>query len=322
MLLEKNLLTLVEKLRERIDVHGDTLRQSEMQTRYALIDPLLRELGWDTENPALVRPEFKVAGKADYALLGDGEPIMMVEAKKLDEPLQDKALDQAIKYCMRKGTRYCSVTDGRRWEIYEPHRGTIPITEKRVVQFDLKDQSAAEACLKALALWEIRVSGRIGIGQTPVVVPTPNRPAQPESPTPNTQPTPPSPDEHEWQTIAGLNPQRGSRPRPPVEIRFPDNSVVPLTTWRSLSVAIARWLVDGNHLKTSHCPIATKPNGRTHYAVSTKPVHASGKPFAKSVQVGPLYFETHYTGRTTAAVFRTIIKRAGQEPAQFKVRFS
>ena len=36
------------------------LRQSEMQTRYALIDPLLRELGWDTENPALVRPEYKV----------------------------------------------------------------------------------------------------------------------------------------------------------------------------------------------------------------------------------------------------------------------
>ena len=33
--------------------------RSEMQTRYALIDPLLRELGWDTENPALVRPEFR-----------------------------------------------------------------------------------------------------------------------------------------------------------------------------------------------------------------------------------------------------------------------
>ena len=126
MLLEKSLLILVENLRERIDVHGDTLRQSEMQTRYVLIDPLLRELGWDTENPALVRPEFKVAGKADYALLRDGKPIMMVEAKKLDEPLQDKALDQAIRYCVKEGTRYCSVTDGRRWEIYEPHRGAGP----------------------------------------------------------------------------------------------------------------------------------------------------------------------------------------------------
>ena len=44
----ESLLALVHKLRERIDAHGDKLRQSEALTRYALIDPLLRELGWDT----------------------------------------------------------------------------------------------------------------------------------------------------------------------------------------------------------------------------------------------------------------------------------
>ena len=53
-------------------------------TRAALIDPLLRELGWDTENPALVMPEYRLGrGYADYALLKDGKPVMMVEAKKL-----------------------------------------------------------------------------------------------------------------------------------------------------------------------------------------------------------------------------------------------
>ena len=307
MLLEKSLLTLVEKLRERIDVHSDMLRQSEMQTRYALIDPLLRELGWDTENPALVRPEFKVAGKADYALLRDGEPIMMVEAKKLEEPLQDKALDQAIKYSVRKGARYCSVTDGRRWEIYEPHRGgAIPITEKRIVRFDLKDRSAAEACLKALALWEIRVSGRIDRGQTPVVAPTPPQPDQPESP-------------NEWQPISELNPELGSIP---VKVQFPDDSDIQVTTWRALLEQVVRWLIKNNHLQTSHCPLPGKPNGKSRYAVSTEPVHSGGRRFVSPVQVGSFYVETYGGRKWSVRAARTVIKRVEQDPARFKVRFS
>ena len=36
----ESFLALVHKLRERIDAHGDKLRQSEALTRYALIDPL------------------------------------------------------------------------------------------------------------------------------------------------------------------------------------------------------------------------------------------------------------------------------------------
>ena len=48
-----SLRLLVELLKERIQGHGAALRGSEALTRYALIDPLLRELGWDTANPVL-----------------------------------------------------------------------------------------------------------------------------------------------------------------------------------------------------------------------------------------------------------------------------
>ena len=98
----ENLLTLVETLRDRVDDHGDALRQNEMLTRYALIDPLLRELGWDTEDPDVVVPEYRVPNNkiSDYVLLHDGRPEIVVEAKKLDESLQSgKALDQGILYC-------------------------------------------------------------------------------------------------------------------------------------------------------------------------------------------------------------------------------
>ena len=66
----ESLLELVETLRERIESHRAILSQSEALTRYALIDPLLRELGWDTSDPAMVVPEYSSGtGSADYALL-------------------------------------------------------------------------------------------------------------------------------------------------------------------------------------------------------------------------------------------------------------
>ena len=172
----ESLLTLIEKLRERIDAHGNALRQSEALTRYALIDPLLRELGWDTEDPDVVVPEYRSGrGSADYALFSKGKPVIMLEAKKLDRSLND-AIGQGIQYCLVEGTEYFAVTDGKRWEIYETHK-PVPIDEKRIVSFDLKDPLIVDVCLKALALWRPAVvSDQIVAGQVPLVSPTTEQP--------------------------------------------------------------------------------------------------------------------------------------------------
>ena len=313
-----SLLSLVEKLRERIEEHGSELRKSEAQTRYALIDPLLRELGWDTGDPALVIPEYKVGGgRADYALLNNGKPIMMVEAKNLGTPLQD-GLDQGITYAMKQGTPYFSVTDGGRWEIYETHK-PVPIAEKRIVQFDLKGGSAAEECLKALVLWRPNVNpGQLAPGQAPVVVPTPNRSARQESPIPNTQPTPPRPDEHKWEPISKLIPQKGSRP---AAVQFPDNSVISVKSWKELLVEVARWLITNNHLTPSHCPIR-KTSRSKKYVVHTEPVHEDGTSFDRRDPVESLYVHRSGGAEYDADVYRGVIESVGQDPAQFKVRFS
>lgn len=313
----ESLLNLVEKLRKRIDDYGPTLRQNEALTRYALIDPLLRELGWDTEDPTLVIPEYKgVGGSADYALFNGDKPLMIVEAKRLDTSLRDeKILTQGLAYCQKQGTRYLSVTDGRRWEIYETHK-LVSIDEKRIVEFDLKSPSAAEACLKALTLWGLRVSGQVATGQIPVVGPTHNQPDSPKSRTPNT-PTTPSSDEQKWQPLSKLNPQLGSRP--PVEIQFPDNSVIPVTTWKSLLVGVVEWLEKNKLLTEDHCPIPW-PRSPTWYIAHTKAVHSNGKPFRDSTRVGPFYIANSSPYTVDRAI--RIIKHVGQDPARFKVRFS
>ena len=52
-----NLIEIIKKLRERIERYRNLLEKNEMLTRYILIDPLLRVLGWDIENPEQVRLE-------------------------------------------------------------------------------------------------------------------------------------------------------------------------------------------------------------------------------------------------------------------------
>ena len=169
MLLE-DLLQVVERIQGRIKEHGDQLGQSEALTRNALVDPLLRALGWDMEDPALVMPEYKVdSGFADYALLSDGKPAIVIEAKKLGTPL-DKAAAQGINYCINDGIAYFVATDGKQWDIYETHR-QVPRPEKKIVGFDLDDASS-DVCLDALALWRRSVqNGAIRKAETPLLEP-------------------------------------------------------------------------------------------------------------------------------------------------------
>ena len=315
MLLE-SLLECVNGIRGRIDAHGPAFRRSEAQTRYALIDPLLRELGWDTQNPNLVVPEYNSGnGRADYALLNGGKPAMMVEAKSLDTPLQG-VVAQGIQYCLMEGTGHFSVTDGRRWEIYETHKA-VPIDEKRIVSFDLQGQPASEACLQALVLWRPSVqAGRVGPGCAPVVVGIPSQPTQPEPP----QPPPPPPPMHDWTSLLELEPESGDSN--PIGLMFPDGSTSDLASWRSMLIRVTDWLIGSRHVTSGRCPIPYS-NRSKGYIVGIEPLHADGSQFSKSGQkrIGSFYVDTHHSAKGTAKVTRTVIEHVGQDPAQFKVRF-
>jgi len=320
MILE-SLLELVETFKARIDEHGDQLRQSEALTRYVLVDPLLRELGWDTEDPSLVIPEYQSGnGRADYALFGDETPVMMVEAKKLGTQLRDAVLSQGINYCLMEGTNYFSVTDGQRWEVYETHRA-VPIDQKRIVEFDLKDPSPAAVCLKALALWRPSVkSGYVAAAQQSVFAPPEESPVSPQPP-PINDPSIPSDDGHEWHPLTQITAATGQKP--PVELRFPDGSSAQTEYWYSLTVEVARWLIGREILGASNCPIMMGNNPRaTRYMVHTQPVHSNGLQFSRFNEVNGLYVEIDATQPELISRTKYLIDQVGQDPAQFNIRFS
>lgn len=315
-----NLLSLVENIRPRIIDPDSALRQNEALTRSALIDPLLRELGWDTEDPALVRPEDKVpGGRVDYTLYrDDGEPIMVVEAKRLGTPLR-KGLKAAIAHTVQMRARYFSVTDGRRWEIYELRCG-VSLGETPIAKFDLMDGSAAEACLKIAALSRSRVtSGRIGPEQAPGGVPASNRLAQPEVPIPNTPPPlPPDRSEPEWKSLSKCNPLKVSHL---AGVRFPDGERSSVTKWVVLLYEVVRWFVAHNYPIVGACPIPRIPQSQLN-AVHTIPFHQNGRQFRRPRKVGPVFVDGDLSRKDSVRATITVIERLGQDPAQFEVLVS
>jgi len=149
------LIGLIEGLRQKVQTYATELSQSEAQTRYALIDPLLQALGWDTADPAQVRAEYSVGGnRCDYLLLDSTIPIVLLEAKPLGSSLPSIATTAVVGYAMQlsregRAPRLVGSTIGMLWELYDPFQLKQPR-----FQFDLRKGTAAEAALGLLtALW-------------------------------------------------------------------------------------------------------------------------------------------------------------------------
>ena len=114
----------------------------EMQTRYAIIDPLIKSLGWDLTDPKQCYPEYPRPlgnGRVDYAFfdnpnltrLGNAgiAPLFLLESKSLGTNL-DSHFEQFRNYVEaspRMRRRMAVFTNGEEWEIYRTTQtGVLP----------------------------------------------------------------------------------------------------------------------------------------------------------------------------------------------------
>ena len=121
---QKDVREAIEKIEEVIDEVGDFISEChEYQTRYSLVDPILKSLGWDISDVNQVEVEYKTDwGPVDYALLEspDGEPAIAVEAKALWKNLEATAIQrQILSYAEGRRKGYLVLTDGATWQIYD-----------------------------------------------------------------------------------------------------------------------------------------------------------------------------------------------------------
>ena len=311
MVLEE-LHELIEMLQARITEHAPALQQSEALTRYALIDPLLRGLSWDTGDPSQVIVEYRSdAGSADYALLGKtNKPQVIIEAKKLGTHLDQKVRLQVTSYCQEEGVPVAVITDGKRWEIYDIFQ-PVAMKDSIVATLDL-GEAAAKICLEALALWRPSVAaGNVQTGAAPFVdtqAPITDAPAPKELP-------PRLPDEGQWNQLSEFTPKSGTKP---AEVRFPSGVTATATSWAEVIGRIAQWLLDNDHLSKAIVPIGRPQTKRL--LLAEKPAHLDGTPFRGRKQVGPYFIHTGFNAPDQMANVRFVIKHASQDPADFAVR--
>lgn len=125
---------------------------TEEATKNAFIMPFIQMLGYDVFNPMEVIPEMdcdlikKKGEKIDYAIMKDGEPIMLIECKhwKQDLSLHDNQLQ---KYFVASKAKFGVLTNGIIYRFYtdlvKPNiMDDVPFLE--VSMEDLKEQQIEE----------------------------------------------------------------------------------------------------------------------------------------------------------------------------------
>jgi len=126
---------------------------NEMSTRTKIINPLLDSLGWDVGDPDEVEEEYTTFdGKsADYALKISGNPVLLVEAKAINDPLNDnKAIGQVVGYAANAGIVWCVLTNGVKWQVYRSVE-KCPAPEKLMLEVSLDPKEAEGISVQQLA---------------------------------------------------------------------------------------------------------------------------------------------------------------------------
>jgi hypothetical protein len=99
--------------------------ETEEATKNAFVMPFISTvLGYDVFNPAEVIPEFtadvgtKKGEKIDYAIVHDGQVQVLVEAKKINDPLRIEHASQLFRYFAVTNARIAILTNGETYEFY------------------------------------------------------------------------------------------------------------------------------------------------------------------------------------------------------------
>ncbi|MDR2583181.1 MAG: type I restriction enzyme HsdR N-terminal domain-containing protein [Fibromonadaceae bacterium] len=97
--------------------------QTEAATKMAFIVPFIRALGYDTSNLAEVVPEYtcdagiKKGEKIDYAILKNGEPIILIECKHWKQNLNLHG-GQLLRYFHVSKAKFAILTNGIEYLFY------------------------------------------------------------------------------------------------------------------------------------------------------------------------------------------------------------
>ena len=297
----KQLEQPVRELRRRISEYRNYLEGDEARTRVVLVDPLLRDLGWNPEDPEAVQVEFKLkAGKPDYALMNDGKVVAIIEAKKLGTKLPGGVPPQVIKYIKDpdcSDIRLVAFTNGDDWIIcresgnYEDERVKISGDQPFATAYELVDCLSASRFEPEPPRNVVNLRGSIAF---------------------------------QVKRRADFLPEADWKKKPAL-IRFVDGSEHEVTSWAKVYFEAARFVLDNGLVKPEDYPVVlARAKQIKKCAMNTSPVHPHGRPFGDPKEVGKGIWLEGETGSNKANRDYSVrmLERFGANSAAVQIEYA
>ncbi|HBM2590902.1 TPA: type I restriction enzyme HsdR N-terminal domain-containing protein [Enterobacter hormaechei subsp. hoffmannii] len=137
----ERLNALSTKIRQQIEVIN-----TEEATKTAFVMPFIHNvLGYDVFDPSEVTPEFvcdigtKKGEKIDYAIMKNNDVQILIECKKIGEPLHINHASQLFRYFHVTNARISILTNGQIYRFYTDLDATNKMDEKPFLEVDLLD---------------------------------------------------------------------------------------------------------------------------------------------------------------------------------------
>jgi len=309
-----------------------------MATRNQVVDPILRCLGWDTEDPDKVQPNVAAEeGVPDYSLLLDGKKVLFVEAKKMSVDVEDRqVLSQLAKYCFAEGMSYGVLTNGAVWVLSRAFREGTTMPERVVWKADIEhdDMNAIANKLNTVSItnissidrlltkleildevWQSLLEDPVSLakGVVPVFLSIANESYPDYDFTPeevadfiqerlneiiSREPDYPPVSEGIAPTIEG-----------PRTMKI-DRETFTVRNSYDILVNTAEWLIKKGKLHREDCPVAS---GHKRYLVNIAPEHRynNNKFRAPKKLSNGLFIETHYSTSSCIANAKKLLKHCG-----------
>ncbi len=134
--------TALESLSERVALQRDNLATEEA-TKHALVLPFISALGYDIFDPTEVVPEFTAdfglrhGEKVDYAIMREEKPALLIECKKVSDPLHISGASQLARYFGVTQARIGLLTNGVVYKFFSDLEADNVMDSEPFLEIDL-----------------------------------------------------------------------------------------------------------------------------------------------------------------------------------------
>lgn len=138
----------IKQFSKRVDALKSTI-QTEEATKTSIIMPFFSMLGYDVFDPLEFSPEYtadvgiKKGEKVDYAIMADGQPTILIEAKWIGEAL-DKHDSQLFRYFGTTTAKFGILTNGIIYKFYTDLEAPNKMDETPFLEVNILDLREAQ----------------------------------------------------------------------------------------------------------------------------------------------------------------------------------